>query len=84
MLMICCGYALPAQICEALFLTDGSDLIVAFTDQSTSPSNDPIVTWLWDFDDNGNTSTLKNPIYTFSEAGNFNVELEITTQNGVQ
>jgi len=51
-------------------------------DTSTSDPGDPIVSWFWDFDDNGNTSTLQNPTYTFSDADDYDVVLTITTQNG--
>ena len=72
--------AVQAQ-CTALFSWDDTDITIQFIDQSTS-NTDPIVSWLWDFDDNGNTSTQQNPIYTFSDAGKYDVILSIGTQNG--
>lgn len=44
---------------------------VFFTDQSILPD-----TWLWDFGD-GNTSTLQNPVHTYTSTGVFNVTLTV-------
>ena len=50
---------------------------VFFTDQSIAPD-----TWLWDFGD-GNTSTLQNPIHTYTAVGTYTVTLTVTdTING--
>ena len=51
--------------------------LVAFTDLST---NNPI-SWLWNFDDNGVTSTDQNPSHAFSINGIYNVCL--TVDNGI-
>ena len=55
------------------FSTSGTSTcsgLVNFYDQtSNSPNN-----WLWNFGD-GNTSTLQNPIHSYSSSGNFTVEL---------
>lgn len=45
---------------------------VTFTDLSLGAD-----TWLWDFDD-GNTSTLQNPVHTFIHPGNYNITLTVT------
>lgn len=50
-----------------------------FTDQSTS--NEPIVTWLWDFGD-GTTASVKNPSHTYTTAGSYTVKLIITNSKG--
>ena len=55
------------QNCTAAFSWDDTDLTIQFFDESTTASGDPIVSWFWDFDDNGATSTQQNPIHTFSE-----------------
>jgi gliding motility-associated-like protein len=47
-------------------------LQVAFTDQSVLPQ-----TWAWDFGD-GFTSTLQNPVHTYSTFGTYNVSLTVT------
>ncbi len=43
-----------------------------------SQSNEPIVSWNWDFG-NGNTSTLQNPSFNFGSAGMFDVILSVST-----
>lgn len=52
-----------------------------FTDLTVVPNGDPISNWNWDFDD-GNFSTDQNPQTTYAAAGIYNVELEVTTDNG--
>lgn len=48
-----------------------------FTNTSTtSPSGQPITSYLWDFGD-GHTSTQQNPTYTFASAGTHNVTLTV-------
>lgn len=52
---------------------------IVFTDSSTaSPTS-----WLWDFDDNGATSIVQNPSYTFKNNGVHNVCLTPTNVAGV-
>lgn len=42
-----------------------------------------ISAWAWDFDDNGTTdSTLRDPVFYYSEPGCYNVTLQITTELG--
>ncbi|AGB01873.1 DUF2341 domain-containing protein [Methanoregula formicica] len=68
---------------EAIFLTDvvvgPSPLTVAFTDQSaTNPTK-----WAWDFNNDGITdSSDQNPIYIFSSAGRYTVNLTVTNASG--
>lgn len=47
---------------------------VHFTDKSTGN----VTSWAWDFGDS-KTSTLQNPIKTYSKDGNYTVTLTITT-----
>ncbi|MCF8386382.1 MAG: PKD domain-containing protein, partial [Bacteroidales bacterium] len=47
--------------------------------QDTSAPN--IVNWFWDFGD-GNSSTNQNPSHVFTNAGNFDVKLIVTSSNG--
>ncbi|MBK9046013.1 MAG: PKD domain-containing protein [Bacteroidetes bacterium] len=49
---------------------------VNFTDLSVAP-----VSWLWDFGD-GNTSTLQNPVHTYTVAPTSSVTLTITDTSG--
>lgn len=59
-------------------ITDGfAPLIVEFTDLS---ENLP-TSWEWDFDD-GNTSTMQNPVHTFSSPGNYQVSMTATNAYG--
>ncbi|MEM6272030.1 MAG: PKD domain-containing protein [Bacteroidota bacterium] len=54
-------------------------LTVNFTDQSTS--NEPIVSWQWDFGD-GNTSTVQNPTHIYTAVGAYTVTLIIINSAG--
>ena len=53
----------------------------AFTDISTVGGASTINTWAWDFGD-GNTSTAQNPTNPYAAAGNYNVQLTVTTNDG--
>jgi PKD repeat protein len=55
-------------------------LPVNFTDQSTA-GNGSITQWQWDFGD-GNSSSLQNPMHTYTGAGNYNVTLRLTNSFG--
>jgi kumamolisin len=63
----------PLVIFNATPVVGTYPLIVSFTDQSTGS---PFY-WFWDFGD-GSTSTLKNPVYTYTRAGVYNVRLQAT------
>lgn len=57
-------------------LTGIAPLTVNFT-------SDPASTYLWNFGDTAATnSVLQNPVYTYTEAGTYNVMLTITATNG--
>lgn len=58
----------PAQSCAI-------PQVVFFTDQSTTPD-----TWLWSFGD-GSTSTLQNPVHTYTSTGIFLVTLTVSDTN---
>jgi PKD repeat protein len=53
-------------------------MAVTFTPDVTSV--DPVVSYYWDFGDGG-TSTLQNPLHTFT-TGSYNVTLAVTTAGG--
>ena len=58
--------------------TEGNaPLVVQFTDESTGN----VTTWLWNFGD-GNTSDVQNPAYTYTEPGNYTVNLTATWPGG--
>ncbi len=68
--------------CIAAFSWDDTNPTIQFYDESTVAPGDVIVSWFWDFDDENFTSTLQNPVHTFTEIDKFDVELTITTANG--
>ena len=53
-----------------------------FNDLTPNPPDSNIDSWAWNFGDAGssqNTSTLKNPLHTYANAGNYDVSLTVTT-----
>jgi gliding motility-associated-like protein len=56
-----------------------SNQSVQFTDASLQNNSGPANSWLWEFSD-GTSSTLQNPIKTFSNQGAFNVKLTANNQ----
>lgn len=46
-------------------------------------SNSQVVSWLWDFGD-GNSSSVQNPVHTFSNVGTYIVSLQIVDTGGCQ
>jgi len=58
-------------------------LSVTFTDLSEiySSGGSTIANWFWDFGD-GTTSTLQNPVKTYSASGTYAVSLTITSSTG--
>lgn len=50
---------------------------IQFIDQSFSG----ITAWLWNFGD-GNTSTIQNPLHTYTTSGSYSVSLTVTNANG--
>ena len=74
-------YCLPAtQVPDAAFTSDVSSVLcggkVKFTDQSVQAFD-----WLWSFGDQ-TTSTLQNPLHTFTSPGMYNVKLKVTNPLG--
>lgn len=57
-----------------------NDLEVSFTDLSTD-SDGTVVSWSWDFGD-GNSSTAQNPVHTYGAAGDYDVMLTATDDQG--
>lgn len=71
-------FPIPTAIFSASNACENS--ISEFIDQSSSDPNDPILSWVWDFDD-GNTSSFQHPSNEFSSTGNFDVNLTVNTAN---
>ncbi|TKC01358.1 PKD domain-containing protein [Pedobacter cryotolerans] len=56
---------------------------VKFMDESSSMVvGKSITSWKWDFGDGSPISTDKNPVHTFSNAGNYIVKLSVSAENG--
>ena len=74
----------PGNSCMANFYLDSvntSSSTFSFIDASITDSLSNVISYNWSFGD-GTTSTLQNPIHTFSSPGNYYVCLNITTSNG--
>jgi len=56
-------------------------LTVGFTSTSTGGGGVPIQTYAWTFGDGGSANN-QNPSYTYTLAGQFDVQLKVTDQNG--
>ncbi len=52
-----------------------------FTSQDLTASDDSIISWLWDFSGLG-SSTLENSSFTFTKPGEYEVTLQVQTQQG--
>ena len=85
-----CTYIYPDTVLAvADFSYNGvcEDTAIEFMDISTfMPELTNIVAWEWNFNDPGsgveNTSSTKNPVHTFSDAGIYHVGLTVTTSLG--
>jgi len=67
----------PVAAFSASPLSGAATTYVTFTDESTlGPTS-----WLWDFGD-GTTSTLQNPVHTYSTNGTFTVNLTVSNAAG--
>jgi PKD repeat protein len=67
------------------FANTCEESITQFTDVSSAPSGESIITWNWDFgilSSNTDTSSLQNPTFVFTNPGTYNVSLTVTTANG--
>ena len=61
----------------------GAPLEVHFTDISLSDHGYPIISWQWDFDNDGTTDSHEsNPVWKYHEAGTYSVKL--ITSNGFE
>ena len=73
-------FPIPVVNFSATPLSGCVPLTVQFNDLSTAV-NSSITSWLWDFGD-GTTGNVKNPVHTYTAAGNYNVTLRVTTVSG--
>lgn len=66
----------------ASFTSSCTDLACTFTDLSSDPDvGDGIASWAWSFGDDG-TSTAQNPNHSYAAAGDYDVTLTVTDNNG--
>jgi len=65
------------------FLTnnDCSMVPTVFQDASLIPGGSAIA-WHWDFGNDGDTSNIQNPTYTYANGGTYDVELSVTSNKG--
>jgi gliding motility-associated-like protein len=68
-------------IASAYNLNNNCQNPVQFYDSSIVVTGSPINQWLWNFGD-GSTSTLQNPLHSFSTSGNYLVSLLVTNAGG--
>ncbi|MCK9167874.1 MAG: PKD domain-containing protein [Bacteroidales bacterium] len=72
----------PQPVSQYIYEGICESLATAFTNESSIPNPGNITSWLWDFDDNGATSTDENPQHIFSSWGDFEVGLTVSSLNG--
>ncbi len=77
------GITIKAQAPTASFFSESFCLedTVKFTDLSSAPMGDTLVSWSWDFKDGG-VSQLQNPEYEFAKTGTYQVLLQVETNEG--
>jgi PKD repeat protein len=68
---------LPIADFSANITSGTAPVTVAFTDTSTGSP----VSWVWDLG-NGANSTVRNPMYTYTDPGKYNVSLKVTNVYG--
>jgi PKD repeat protein len=67
----------PAPIAMFQFTSSCVNTATQFTDLSLAP-NSQLSSWFWDFGDGIGTSTIQNPLYTYTTSGTYNVKLRVT------
>ncbi len=77
----------PLPIANFIFSASRCEMSpVQFTDMSQSNGGTPVTQWLWNFNDPAsgafNSSTIPNPVHTFTGTGIYNVLLTITSADG--
>ncbi len=76
-----CGDVPPCKL-AAKFQFKKDKCLVGFSDLSAAGAGTTITSWFWDFGD-ATTSTLQNPIHTYTTAGTYTVCLTIVGNNGL-
>ena len=70
----------PLPVADFSFSNNCLGSPVIFSDQSNVSSGN-IISYSWDFGDSS-TSTIQNPLHTYSASGNYSVNLQVTTAGG--
>ncbi|MCE9538676.1 MAG: PKD domain-containing protein, partial [Bacteroidetes bacterium] len=73
-------HPLPTVQYSTANVCDGS--VVSFTDLSTIPATDTILSYSWAFGDNSPVSTNKNTSHLYPSAGYYNVQLSVVSYFG--
>lgn len=73
----CDTLSISCPIVNTAWTKTTANEVVSFTDATT---NTPL-SWAWDFGD-GNTSTMQNPVHTYTNSGSYNVCLTTTNNCG--
>ncbi len=68
----------PVAAFSATPLSGNAPLAVQFTDHRPAR----LLSYAWDFNNDGTESTLQNPGYTYSTAGTYTVNLTVTNSAG--
>ena len=74
---ICQNIVISCTLPAASWSKSMANEVVTFTDLTTNTPN----SWLWDFGDGG-TSTMQNPVHTYTNAGTYTVCLTSTSTCG--
>lgn len=79
------GLQPPVAAASASPISGFRPLSVQFTGNTSSDpdGDDNLLTYLWDFADNGATSTVANPAHIFTDLGSYNVTLTVTDSDGL-
>ena len=64
-------------------LSGDAPLNINFSGAGSLDPDGNVVSYLWDFDDNGATSTATNPSYSFVDPGVYTVSLTVTDNDGL-
>ncbi|WP_394749129.1 PKD domain-containing protein [Spongiimicrobium salis] len=72
----------PTAVALSDIIVGDAPLTVNFDGSGSSDSDGTIVSYLWNFDDNGNSNVSQNPSYTFNNPGTYEVSLTVTDNDG--
>jgi PKD repeat protein len=76
------GETMPEVLLQAEFAGSNQTGTVPLESSFTDRSSGDIVSWTWDFGDDDETSTEKNPTHVYDTPANYTVTLTVTDVNG--